>query len=76
MKVAALGGEPEPVTDLAGDAGFDSHRHPWFLPDEKHFLYLARGVNYSESAVMVGSLEGGTDRELMRSSVQAEYAAG
>jgi len=75
QRVFSAGGEPQEITEVDRDR-HNSHRHPWFLPDGKHFLYLARGVNYSESAVMVGSLEGGTDRELMRSGVQAEYAAG
>ncbi len=74
-RVSSSGGESQEVTEV--DRGrHNSHRHPRFLPDGRRFLYLARGVNAGESAVMIGSLDGGTDRELMRNVVQAEYAAG
>ena len=75
QKVSSAGGEAQQITEI-DRTRHNSHRHPRFLPDGKHFLYLARGVSHSESAVMVGSLDGEVDREIMRSGVQAEYAAG
>jgi Tol biopolymer transport system component len=75
QKVSSAGGEAQEITEV-DRTRHNSHRHPRFLPDGKHFLYLARGVSHSESAVMVGSLDGEVDREIMRSGVQAEYAAG
>jgi len=74
-QVAAGGGEPTAVTSITGGR-HNSHRHPRFLPDGRHFLYQARGDPQSESAVMVGSLDDGTSRELLASSTQAEYARG
>ncbi|MCG6948328.1 MAG: serine/threonine-protein kinase [Acidobacteria bacterium] len=75
QKVSSAGGEAQDITEVDRNR-HNSHRHPRFLPDGIHFLYLARGLNFTESAVMVGSLDGGANRELMRSGVQAEYAAG
>ena len=74
-RVSADGGEPVPVTTI--DLGrHNSHRHPRFLPDGRHFLFQARSAFDSESAVMVGSLDDGSSRDLVASSTQAEYARG
>jgi len=77
FRVAAAGGEAIPVTELDKEAKVDSHRHPWFLPDGKHFLYLARGdQSQPEQAIHLGSIDGDTDRELFKSTSQAIYASG
>ena len=76
-RVPEAGGTPTPVTVFDNDFGEDSHRHPRFLPDGRHFLYLAR-VNSGtpDNGVMVGSIDGGPGTLLVRSPVAAEYAAG
>ncbi|MGB3564715.1 MAG: protein kinase, partial [Thermoanaerobaculia bacterium] len=73
-QVSMDGGEPTAVTSITVGR-HNSHRHPRFLPDGRHFLYQARGDSDSESAVMVGSLDDGSSRELVASSTQAEYAS-
>lgn len=74
-KVAAAGGEPVVVTEI--ESGIhNSHRHPRFLPDGRHFLYLARGPTEEESALMLGSLEDPVSRELLRTPTNAQYSAG
>ncbi|KAB2959107.1 MAG: hypothetical protein F9K18_11720, partial [Thermoanaerobaculia bacterium] len=73
-RVPAAGGELVPITRLA--APFNSHRHPRFLPGGRRFLFLARAVRSTESAVFVGSLDGGEPRQVTRSAAQAEFAAG
>src|SRR5262249_14980816 len=40
VQVPASGGVPKPLTVL-DTSKHDSHRWPYFLPDGKHFLYLA-----------------------------------
>jgi len=40
MRVSASGGAPVPITKL-DPALHTSHRWPFFLPDGKHFLYIA-----------------------------------
>lgn len=74
-RVSAEGGEPVPVTSLE-DRRFNSHRHPRFLPDGRHFLFLARSPSAGESAVMAGSLDGGEPKEVVASVTQAEYTSG
>jgi len=74
-RVPAAGGEATPVTEI-DSSRHNSHRHPRFLPDGRHFLYLARGNSDSQSTVMVSSIDGGEPREVLLLSTQAEYAAG
>jgi eukaryotic-like serine/threonine-protein kinase len=74
--VSASGGAVREVTRL-DVARHNSHRHPRFLPDGRRFLFLARSIlPGQESSVMLGSLDGGEPREILRSGTQAEYAAG
>jgi serine/threonine protein kinase len=76
MQVPAVGGEPVPATDLDSDTGFDSHRHPWFLPDGRRFLYVARGTAASGSEVRLASLDGDSARVVMRNTTQAIFVDG
>jgi serine/threonine protein kinase/dipeptidyl aminopeptidase/acylaminoacyl peptidase len=57
MRVPAAGGTPTPVTELDVTRGEITHRWPWFLPDGRHFLYLARGSDREKSAVWIGDLD-------------------
>jgi Tol biopolymer transport system component len=76
-KVPAVGGESVPVTSLADDIGVNSHRHPFFLPDGRRFLYLARPNNEEiGSEIRVASLDGDSTRVLMESGEAVEYASG
>jgi Tol biopolymer transport system component len=76
LKVSALGGEPVPVTDLENDQGFDSHRHPWFLPDGRRFLYMARSTSEGDSEVRIASTDGDSSRVLMKNRAGVEYSNG
>jgi len=78
-RVSAAGGEATEVTKLDTARKDDSHRHPRFLPDGRRFLYLARqpgGEGRGDNALVVGSLDGGNEKRLLRSPAAAEYAAG
>ncbi len=76
-RVSETGGEATPVTELNAERRDDSHRHPRFLPDGRHFLYLARAVGGSESnSVVVASIDGGEETVLLKSPSAAEYASG
>jgi len=77
-KVADTGGESAPVTKFDEERMDNSHRHPRFLPDGDHFLYMARSASgtYEGQAVMIGSLDGSVDRQLMRAPAAVEYASG
>jgi serine/threonine protein kinase len=75
--VSSEGGEPRQITELDTSRGDNSHRHPWFLPDGRHFIYTARSVRGSDAnTVTVGSLDGDEDREVFRSPAGVQFAAG
>ncbi|MCM2314124.1 MAG: serine/threonine-protein kinase [Thermoanaerobaculia bacterium] len=74
MRVAATGGEPVEITKFGKSE--DSHRQPRFLPDGRRFLYFARNTDPKESAVRLGSLDGGESPILMKAASQAEFASG
>lgn len=64
FRIASTGGSPEPLTKLDGPRGDTTHRWPQFLPDGRHFLYLASPNVSEKRAVFVGSLDGGENRPL------------
>ena len=77
-RVSAAGGAPVGLTTLDRDR-HSSHRWPFFLPDGRHFLYLAMNHYSSKSAndqVYFASVDGSENRPLLHSSSNAIYAAG
>jgi eukaryotic-like serine/threonine-protein kinase len=76
-RVPASGGTPTRISTPDGSRGEDSHRWPVFLPDGKHFLYLAanftgqKGVN----ATFVGSLDSTEKHFVVETTANAAYAA-
>ena len=77
-RVSASGGTPTPVT-TADDVVYSSHRWPSFLPDGKHFLYIAvkhKSPTSPETAVFLASLDGKENRLLFHSLSNAIYASG
>ncbi|MGB9253723.1 MAG: protein kinase, partial [Candidatus Korobacteraceae bacterium] len=77
-RVPASGGTPTPVTKLDGST-YSSHRWPSFLPDGKHFLYIAIKHNAPTSpdtAVFFASLDGKENRLLLHTFSNAIYASG
>ena len=78
MRVSASGGTPVAITKV--DATLHtSHRWPFFLPDGKHFLYVALHHDPSKAAnntLYYASLDGRENRPLFRSQTNAVYASG
>ncbi len=77
-RVLASGGTPTPVTAIDG-VHYSSHRWPWFLPDGKHFLYIAVKHNAPtspETGVFLASLDGKENRLLFHTLSNAIYASG
>ncbi len=77
-RIAASGGTPVQITRV-DESVHTTHRWPAFLPDGKHFLYLA--TNHSnprseQSALYLASLDGKENRMLLRSYAGAIYASG
>jgi Tol biopolymer transport system component len=74
-RVSASGGEVSPVTKLDAAASEVSHRWPVFLPDARHFLYLAQaGGGGDENAIYAASLDGGERTRLFDGNSNVLYA--
>jgi eukaryotic-like serine/threonine-protein kinase len=76
FRVSASGGSPVEVTKLDTSRFETSHRWPVFLPDGKHFLYLAANFTgkLEFNAIFLGSLDSQEKRLLANSSANAAYA--
>ena len=77
-RVAAAGGTPVPVTTL-DRSQHTTHRWPFFLPDGKHFLFLAGNFQDpagSANGIYLASVDGGAPRLLLRSNGNAMYVDG
>ena len=74
FRVAATGGVPVAVTKLNTASHEDTHRWPQFLPDGRHFLYLARTLDISSSAIRVGSIDSTEPVSVLSAAGNAVYA--
>ena len=77
-RVPAGGGKAELVTTI-DTALHSTHRWPRFLPDGKHFLYLAQhhsGRNQESAGIYLARTEGGSSKMLLRSNAMAFYSSG
>ena len=77
-KVSAQGGAVEPAT-LIEKTKHDTHRWPWFLPDGKHFLFLATshtGGDPTPNGIYFASLDNKETRQIVTSDSAAQYASG
>ena len=79
LRVSAGGGTPVPVTQPDAAKKETAHRHPWFLPDGRHFLFTVTtgpGGSFSVNSVHVGSLDGEPPKVLTEADAQGIYASG
>jgi len=74
--VSANGGPDRAVTDLEADKGFNSHRHPQFMPDGRHFIYFARGSGREDSQIRYTDLDGGPTKVVTQSALMGNYGSG
>jgi Tol biopolymer transport system component len=72
-RIAAAGGEPQPVT--TPEQGHRSHRFPSFLPDGQRFLYYIEGSGVEDTGVFVGDLDGGSPPRVLSADTAATYAS-
>ena len=75
MQVPASGGTPTPATTLDTATHETAHRFPLFLPDGKHFLYIALPGKDNQAPTRVGTLDGKSGPALLTASGRAIYAA-
>jgi Tol biopolymer transport system component len=72
-RVSAEGGTPEPITTL--DPSETGHLWPNFLPDGRHFMYLAWSEDANSRAVYVGALDSKEKTRLLAAESNAAYAS-
>jgi Tol biopolymer transport system component len=72
-RVSASGGQSIPVTVLNESRQETGHTYPSFLPDGRHFLYLAQSRNPENDAVFVGSLDSTETKFLLQTDSGAVY---
>lgn len=77
-KVASGGGTAVPITKV--EAGETSNRWPSFLPDGKHFLFLAwnqgGSINGDAYSIYAAAVDGGKRQLVLTSATNAVYANG
>jgi serine/threonine protein kinase/Tol biopolymer transport system component len=76
FRVTSSGGSPVEMTKPDPTRFESSHRWPVFLPDGKHFLYLAANFtgHLENNAIFLGSLDSQERRSLVSTSANAAYA--
>jgi Tol biopolymer transport system component len=77
QRVSSAGGSPAPATEFDASRQEYSHRFPFFLPDGRHFLYLAQAMQVGqigEQEVCIGSLESKERRSLLRANSNPVFA--
>ena len=72
-RVSADGGEPQPVLELNKSRREIDHEWPYFLPDGRHFLYLARSADTRESGTFTGSLDSSQTQLVIRGESNVRY---
>ena len=76
-RVSAASGTATPLTELDQTVPENSHRFPWFMPDGRHFLYLARSsADAAKDALYVGDVESKTRQRVAFMSSNAVYVPG
>jgi eukaryotic-like serine/threonine-protein kinase len=79
-RVSAVGGTPTSVTTLDANIGETRHFTPYFLPDGRHFLYLATGAKdrgpFEPNGLYAGSLDSHERKLLISGGSIAKYANG
>jgi len=73
-RISSAGGGLTAVTQLDASRAETAHLFPHFLPDGRHFLYLARSSKPGLSGVYVGSLDGGSPKRLLTADSNASFA--
>ena len=72
-RIPATGGAPTAVTTLDNARNDAFHVYPYFLPDGRHFLYLARNAQNEKSAIFVGSLDSKETKFLLNADSNMAY---
>ena len=80
FRVPAAGGAPKPATTLDTARAETTHRWAVFLPDGRHFLYMAgshsAGSKSESNAIYVGALDSTEKTLLLQARSNVVYASG
>ncbi len=74
VAVPATGGTPRPVTALDPARGELAQMHPAFLPDGRHFVFVARNLDPEKTSIMLASLDSKDVRRLFHADSNAVFA--
>ena len=74
MSVPASGGTPQPVTTIEASKGEVAHFHPAFLPDGRHFVFVARNGDPEKTSAMLGEVGSKQARALFHVDADAIFA--
>jgi eukaryotic-like serine/threonine-protein kinase len=76
-RVPVAGGTAARITLPDASRGENSHRWPMFLPDGKHFLFLAANVSgpADPDAIFIGKLDSTEKKFVTKATSNASYAA-
>ncbi len=74
VAVPATGGTPVPVTAVDASRGEIGHVHPAFLPDGRHFVFVAHNIDPEKTSVMLASLDSKDIRRLFYADSRAVFA--
>jgi eukaryotic-like serine/threonine-protein kinase len=78
VKINAQGGAVSPAT-VIDPTKHSTHRWPWFLPDGKHFIFLATshiGGDPKQNGIYFGSLDNTESHLIVATDSAAQYASG
>jgi len=74
-RVSAEGGERSPATAVDATGG-GIHRFPEFLPDGRHFLFLATRAQAEKTGIYLAALDSKDIRRLLADASSASYSPG
>ena len=78
-RIPDSGGVPTPVTRLDAARHETTHRYPWFLPDGRHFLYMAANLSGAPddpaNLIRVAAIDSKEDRALIPAYSNTIYAS-
>ncbi len=72
-RVSAAGGEAKPVTTLDASRQETSHLWTQFLPDDRHFIYLAVSPQAASTGLYAGSLDSKETKFLVAANLNGAY---
>jgi len=72
-RISSSGGLQAPLTTLDETRQGVSHKHPQFLPDQRHFFFLAQSARAENSAIYVGSLDSKETKFVVNARAKAKY---